>query len=320
MISSQQAKQRLCVGRACWCLLVYLCLYPSFAWSANTVLVVLDTGNRIHQSVLRHFRELANASLAPESAVEIRSLDFNQHKAEETPEAGLIITIGVRAAAELQNHPVDVPVLNVLIPQDAYRQMISAARRETAAVFLDQPIERQFAVAHTLLPTVHEAGMLLGSESSADIASFARAAGRFSLHLDVVTLDRGASPASAIRKLLTSNEVIVSTFDREAYQPATAKWLLYLALRQRRPIIGFSYALLEAGAAASVFSTPEDIARHTADIVADWVHTGVAPTGRVFPRYYNIGINARVADKLGLDAPSEKILEQRVRTLLGETP
>jgi ABC-type uncharacterized transport system substrate-binding protein len=91
-------------------------------------------------------------------------------------------------------------------------------------------------------------------------------------------------------------------------------------LRQRRPIIGFSYALLEAGAAASVFSTPEDIARHTADIVADWVRTGIAPTGTAFPRYYNIGINSRIADKLGLDAPSEKVLEQRVRALLGETP
>jgi ABC-type uncharacterized transport system substrate-binding protein len=283
-------------------------------------LVVLDAGNRTHRAVFEHFRELANPFLAPESAVEIRSLDLSRQKTQETPEAGLIITIGVRAAAELQNHPADVPVLNVLIPQDAYRQLIAAARRETAAVFLDQPVERQFAVAHALLPTVHAAGMLLGSESSADIASFSRAAGRFSLRLDIVTVDRGANPASAIRQLLTNNEVIVSTFDREAYQPATAKWLLYLALRQRRPIIGFSYALLEAGAVATVFSTPEDIARQTAGIVAAWVHTGVAPTGTAFPRYYNIGINARIAEKLGLNAPSEKVLEKRVRTLLGETP
>ena len=162
--------------------------------------------------------------------------------------------------------------------------------------------------------------MLLGSKSSADIASFARAAGRFSLHLDIVTIDGDSNPASAIQLLLTNNEVIVSTFDREAYKPATAKWLLYLALRQQRPIIGFSYALLGAGAVATVFSTPEDIAKQTADIVADWAHTGMAPTGTAFPRYYHIGINARIANKLGLDAPPAKVLEQRVRTLLGETP
>lgn len=320
MISSQQATRHLCVGRACWCLLVCLCLYPSFALPAKTVLVVLNSGNQTHQTLFEHFRELANAPVAPESAVEIRSLDFSLHKTIETTEAGLIITIGVRAAAELQNHPVDVPVLNVLIPQDAHRQLIGAARLETAAVFLDQPIERQFAVARTLLPSAKDAGILLGTESSADIASFVRAADHFALRLEIARIGRGASSASVIQKLLANNEVIVSTFDREAYRPATAKWLLYLALRQQRPIIGFSYALLKAGALASVFSTPEDIARHTADIVKDWVYTGVAPRGTAFPRYYHIGVNARVAAKLGLGEPSDKLLEQQVRTLLGETP
>ena len=84
--------------------------------------------------------------------------------------------------------------------------------------------------------------------------------------------------------------------------------------------VGFSRALLRAGAVAAVFSTPQQIATHTAEIISEWLQTGVAPSGTVYPRHYLVGLNPAVATRLGLDLPPEKDLQIQVQHMLGEAP
>jgi len=162
--------------------------------------------------------------------------------------------------------------------------------------------------------------MLRGSESLAEGAAVAPDDGVFGLALNVTRIDQDDDPAGAIQRVLDGNDVVIATFDPQAYTPATAKWLLYLAFQQQRPIVGFSYALLKAGAVAAVFSTPEQIAEHAADLVGEWLRTGLLPSGTAHPRYYHIGLNAPVAKKLGIAAPLESDLERAVQELLGEAP
>ena len=77
---------------------------------------------------------------------------------------------------------------------------------------------------------------------------------------------------------------------------------------------------LKAGAVAAVFSTPEQIAEHAEDVVAEWLRSGNLPSGTQFPRYYHIGLNGPVAKRLGIAAPSESDLQHRVHDLLGDSP
>ena len=302
------------------CCLLMLCLCAAEAAAASKVLVLVDPQNDTHQLVLEPLLQLNTADPDAATAVEIAALDYRNQDQAKIDAADLLITIGVRAATRLQSAPPGVAVLNVLIPREAYRGLNVSTENSPAAIFLDQPIERQFALARALLPASSRAGMLLGHRSAADQAGLRQAAGRFMLDLEIVTIEADTHPAAAIRRVLKDSEFVVSTFDRETYTAATAKWLLYLALQKRRPIIGFSRALLRAGAVAAVFSTPQQIATHTAELISEWLQTGAAPSGTVYPRHYRVGLNPAVAARLGLELPPEQDLQIQVQRMLGEAP
>lgn len=296
---------------------VLLCTLAHGASAA--LLVVSDRDNKTHEAVVSRIRDTVTAYARQGGAPEIERLD-TRDAGNGVPEGlapDLIVTVGAQAAAEINGKAKDVPVLNVLLPQAAHQQ-INDGGRQTAAIVLDQPIRRQLAVARALLPEAKRAGMLRGHAASSALPESPAAA--FGLELHVTPIGEGGAPADAIQEVLRTNDVVVATFDPDAYTPATAKWLLYLAFQQRRPIVGFSYALLRAGAVAAVFSTPEQIGDHAADVVGEWLRTGLPPQGVDYPRYYHVGLNAPVARKLGIRVPGEDQLAERVYDLLGEVP
>lgn len=309
-----------CAPAGCVCFLLCLFLCPAIAWPAASVLVLFDPQNDNHRLALEPLLGLNSARPAPDMAVTIRPMDYREQHLTELDTIDLVITIGVHAATRLRAARPSVATLNILIPQATYLQLNGTAATRSAAIFLDQPMERQFALARALLPTAERAGILLGRGSAADTAVLSQAADRQMFKLDVVTIDADTKPAAAIRRVLADSDFVMSVFDRETQKAGTAKWLLYLALQKRRPVIGFSRALLQAGAVAAVFSTPQQMATHTVELVTKWLETGIAPSGTIFPRYYDIGLNLPIAARLGLQPPSQKDLRVQMQKILGETP
>jgi len=288
--------------------------------AARSVLVVSDKTNATHQTIVDSLRKALDGPGKDGVWVRIEPLDIRQvrHGIPGGLAPELIVTIGAKAAAGVNGHANGVPVLNVFLPRAAYLQILDTGGRPAAAVVLDQPLRRQLAVARALLPRAHTAGVLRGPEAQGDDVGVTQDDSDFGLALNITPIDPDQDPAGAIERLLDGSDVVIATFDPQVYTPATAKWLLYLAFQQQRPIVGFSYALLKAGAVAAVFSTPEQIAEHAADLIGEWRRTGLPPSGTAPPRYYHIGLNAPVAKRLGITPPPEADLRREVDALLGE--
>jgi len=318
LVSHKPQTPRRRWARGLLLLLMLIWVVPGTA--ARSLLVVSDNTNGTHRTIVDTLRKALDGDAGDGVWARIEPLDVRQVRdgipGGLSPE--LIVTIGAKAAADVNGHADGVPVLNVFLPQAAYRQIHDAGSQPGAAIVLDQPLRRQLAVARVLLPHAQTAGMLRGSEAPGGGAAVTPDDGAFGLALNVTRIDQDDDPAGAIQQVLDGNDVVIATFDPQAYTPATAKWLLYLAFQQQRPIVGFSYALLKAGAVAAVFSTPEQIADHAADLVGEWLRTGLLPSGTNHPRYYHIGLNAPVARRLGIAAPHESDLEREVQHLLGE--
>ena len=277
-----------------------------------------DPGSASHRSIVEQIVSRFDARRTGNHGLMVHALD-DQAIAEAKLQAAdrtLVVTIGARAAREASLHPPDAPVLNVFLPLATQQYLQQTAGQRSAAIVLDQPLARQLALARALLPAARSAALLQSEEALNPGPLSGGPTGAFGFEVATIRVQEGTPPVDAIRDLLRSGDVVIATFDPHVYTPVMAKWLLYMALQQQRPIIGFSHALLEAGALASVFSTPEQIAEHTIELIENWLVQGQAPKGVAHPRYYHIGLNAPVARQLGIAPANKAELERKVRQLL----
>jgi len=271
------------------------------------------------------YRDLANSlesrlrSDAGARRLSLIRTDVGNYDADQ---ADLSVAIGMKACERVLEANEGRPSLCVLVPRAGFSRLTARANgRQLSAIYLDQPIARQFALARAMLPEARRAGLLAGPELRAEageIRRSARVAG-FEAHLE--PMDDAGDAAQGIQRLLVDSDLILAVYEPSVLTPANAKWLLHLAYKKRLPVMGFSRAYVKAGAVAAVFSTPEQIGRHTAEAILDWARNdsrGLAPAA--YPRYFDVAVNRAVADSLGLDAPSNRDLAARVARMSGVLP
>jgi ABC-type uncharacterized transport system substrate-binding protein len=256
--------------------------------------------------------------------IDVSELMRTKTRSSAHPQPGLTITIGTRAAKTVFEAPDEGPVLSVFLPETAYRQLTAtdaAGGRKGAvgAVVLDQPIERLLAVARTLLPDAARVGALLSPAALDARAAFEAGASRFGLVPKPILVGPDDDPADSIEQLVRESDVLIAVYDHRVFRPVTAKWMLYIAFQERQPIVGFSYALLKAGAAAAVYSTPAQIGLQAAEQALSWLAGTITP-GIQRPAYYNVAINGPVAEALGIAVPDEEAFAASVRARLEARP
>jgi putative ABC transport system substrate-binding protein len=290
---------------------------------------VLEPANAKHRAVLAAIQNNLRSGNQPTDAARISTLDVDSLAGNEPDpvsdgDPALIVTIGTRAARAALQRPGTTPVLSVFLPEAAYRQLTESLPgdnpgRTSGAIVLDQPVRRQIAIAHSLLPDARRIGALFSEPDGRLRKGFVTQAERFGLTANPLVIGEDDDPADGIERLMRDNELVVAVYDHRVFRPVTAKWMLYIGFQRHRPIVGFSYALLKAGAVAAVYSTPAQIGNHAAERIAAWLDHGASP-GVEHPVYYSIGINGPVADALGIDVPDETAFGERVRRELEAAP
>lgn len=289
---------------------------------AGQILVAHDPQNAAHASVLEALRTSLSDKADPIGSPQLAIWDVVRQPAPpdaDTPPR-LIVTIGSKAAAAVNRLTTPAPIFNVFLPKTAYEQLAAQSDRHHAAIYLDQPVIRQFAVARALLPASQSIGMLVGSAREQDAAELRAKAAQFDYDLNLVTMAPEDDPAERIEQVIDHSDLVVAFYDHQVFRPGTAKWLLFLAFQAGRPIIGFSQALLKAGAVAAVFSTPEQIGQHAGERIRHWLSGHGALGGPEPPRYFHIGVNGPVAEALGVPVPDIDDLQHRVQTAEGTGP
>lgn len=254
------------------------------------------------------------ARLQPAPVIEVRHWD----EAKPTGSAGVIVTIGAKAAAEVGAGPKAAIVINTLLPSHSFAQIHETRSaedmRRITAVFLDQPVRRQIALVREALPdwttialisgpTTHELGLALAAE--------ARRSGLSVRHSDIES-DRELF--RALQHTLESPALLIAVPDRDLYNSRTIQNIVLTSYRRNSPLIGFSAAYVRAGALIAVYSRPAQIAAQTAEAVAAILQGATMPSPR-YPEAFEIEINQTVARSLRIRLDSARVLEARLRLL-----
>lgn len=309
-----------------------MCTTPSYAAPPFRILVVLSDDSAPYHETLDKFR--ATVLRTTGHAVPVAFDTFIIGPGEMTappdgPAPDLVVPVGTRATRSVKHWGGSFAVYNILITRDVFNSVYpdyaSASRenrRRISAVFLEQPLKRQFRFIHLALPRLRHCGVLLSEHPGRLVAEMKAASEATDMDLDVVQFGGPRKPVDSFRNVIENNDVILALPDSNVLSPNRAKWLLYMAYQRRVPVIGFSQAIVDAGALGAVYSTPAQIGRQAAeDIIEIMLDVRDQPDAAWrlppprYPRYFEVAINRAVARSLSIDVKGNQQIAQGLTTL-----
>jgi putative ABC transport system substrate-binding protein len=224
----------------------------------------------------------------------------------------IIITLGTGAADSLLSKKPTQPVINTLVTQSAfdalaikyYGDVAKAIVSGVNPIILDQPFERRLNLARQLSKNITNVGVMLGPSVASKSNFYTDAINQRNMKPQILLIDSDKNPIRQLDPVIKSSDVFIPIADSHLINVTTAKWILQLAYRHRVPVIGYSSNYVAAGALASVYSSPEDVAKQTTELIdallmENHIHQIHAP------QYCTIKFNETVAWHLNLITPKD---------------
>ena len=297
-----------------------LSLVSSFASAtAPSVYLLLSGEQPYYQEVSTVFQQvLAEQPRAP--LVHTYALDQTLQMAPNS----IIVAVGSKANEFALSHLPSADVLSLLMPVSAWDDLLVRFPGEgrRAAVVIDQPLTRSVALGKLLVPTAKQIGAVFGPVSVVSKPELRDAVQRSGMELIYAELASDDNPIGVLTPLVQKSDVFITVADRAVFNKSVAKWLLYLSFRQQVSVIGFSQSYAKAGALAAVYSSPENIGRHGAELAASLLTSkgkGSVADGRWrthYPEYYTLEVNREVANALNIVVPALEGLYREYQSVL----
>ncbi|OUS09949.1 hypothetical protein A9Q89_12285 [Gammaproteobacteria bacterium 53_120_T64] len=305
--------------RLCLALLLSLVAVLTNAAEDAPVYLLLSGDQPYYQEVSAVFQQvLAQRAKSPQ--VLIRDLK----QTTEVVPGSTVVAVGSKASEFALSHFSDADILSLLIPVATWDELLArlSGTGRRAAVVIDQPVERPLAMAKLLVPEAQRVGAVFGPVSVASKPQLLRAVERASMELVYAHLDSDDNPIGVLSPLVQKTDVFLAVADRGVFNKSVAKWLLYLSFRQKVAIIGFSRSYAKAGALAAVYSSPENIGRHGAELLARLLNLKGEGSmdGEAWqthdPQYYTLEVNRAVAAALNISVPDQQSLYRDYQAVL----
>jgi ABC-type uncharacterized transport system substrate-binding protein len=227
----------------------------------------------------------------------------------------LLVTVGIKAAEQIADRGGKTPVLAVLVTEDWYQKQgsarLGAGGRSNGAVVLEQPLPRQLRLVRSAFPGTTKVGVVLGRSNAGQLEELEEAASAQGLTLVGATTESEATLVATLGQVLMEADLLLAVPDTLVLNRNTVQSVLMTTYRYRDPMVGYSKALSRAGALVSLYSTPAQIGRQAGEIASRTLN-GTTLSGLQWPKYFSVSVNEHVARSLGIDAPSEDVLQKKL--------
>ncbi|WP_212784806.1 ABC transporter substrate-binding protein [Ferrigenium kumadai] len=260
----------------------------------------------------RSFSQTLSQSLPP-------SFRFLQMQAGEasstTGPVDLVVAIGMKATEAALNSS-NGPVLGVMIHQRGYESLLESlppqkAGKETSAIYLNQPWERQLDFLQATLPNHLRVGLLHSPDTHLELPGLRKSFTERGLTLIAQPVRSPDLLFPALDDLLNKTDVLLTIPDNAIYNTSNVRNILLTSYQHKVPLIGISQAYVNAGALCAIFSTPEQLAAQTGAALVYFARNKRLPEPH-YPDLYVIALNNQVARSLGINLPSPEEIRERM--------
>ena len=235
------------------------------------------------------------------STAEIVAAPWRELNGQPEPAPRLVVAIGVAALRGMQESGRPLPLLATLVPRAVWAGSAAASPsgRPQSAVWLDQPVSRQFDLLRLAMPSRLRVGVLLGPDSRIFESDLQRTATERNMSAIAARTDGVESLSAVLQHVLEDADVLLALADPHVYNGATIQNILTSAYRRRIPLAGFSPTYVKAGALLALYSTPAQVGTQAGEIVRAYLMGRPLPPAQG-PRDFSISVNTDVARSLGI--------------------
>jgi putative ABC transport system substrate-binding protein len=298
------------------CMLLLLLVAPLFPAAAETIVVVSDEENVIHQRFIAGFEQQLNDFASSRT---VKYVYRHQLKVAKPILSGasLIVTVGEKVARQVRAQDLNVATINTLVSKyNNNGAPTLIANSKVSSVYIDQPPFRMIALIKAALPEVKTVTVGLGESSRRFSPELTGACQALQVECEIMLMEQTAEIESFMEQAARSDRVLLVLPDPLVINAATVKSLILGAYMRGVALVGYSQALVKAGALMAVHSTPEQLGMDAANMVREAMKNRlqVLPDSR-YPRLFSVSVNYQLARALRYKLPTEDILEQRIRRL-----
>lgn len=278
--------------------------------AAATVVFLYDGDNSHH---LRYVEEGGARLRETLPQLELQRIELDQPEQFPLPATGDVLLVSVGTAAARKAAEYHLPTLNTLITRRTYLSLSALYRSPRSAVYLEQSIERQLQLLRVALPARKKITLLARDASTIEEelrTQFRKAA----LALRIIEVKDDGAIDQLFGQQLLSDDTLLLLPDPLLVNRQTVKPLVLGSYRQGIPLIGYSQALVKAGALMAVHSSLSALEKQMAMAVSEFLNDGTLPSPQ-YSKQFSVSVNYQLARALQLSLPAEDVLARRMREM-----
>lgn len=218
----------------------------------------------------------------------------------------ILVTLGPMAAQVVRQSLPDAPLVYGMVQDPAKLGLV--ATPTVAGVAFAIPVKNQLAAFRVVYPRGSRIGLITSDAQALQEAQKAASVVRCNLIGKVVASEKDV-PA-ALRSLLKGAEAVDALWipaDPMLLGEETRRFLLAETLKEGKPVLGFSPALVAEGALMSNSPDLTSVGEQLGDLVNRTASGDKTVRGQLLVPRAELVINKKIADKLHIDIPQDAL-------------
>lgn len=227
----------------------------------------------------------------------------------------LVIALGEQAFETSAKLSYTTPVLGVQVSLPTFEQVQRKSRRNASnisAITMYQPSTRVLALAENVIPREHRLGLLVGQNTLYEAEQLKLSAQKRKVSVALTQVNFQADLMSKLEALLLDSDVLLALPDAEIFNKETVKPIIFTAFRHKKPVLGCTQSIVNAGALAAVYSDSKHLAKQAAEIAAQSQSTGALLPSPQTPKYFSVSMNKQVARLFKIKVMDEALLYKTI--------
>lgn len=257
----------------------------------NLCVVVADESETTSQIIEKLQKKLPTAQVVK-----------SNHLACTKKQNPIYIAIGPAALRSLLEKTEDKPILSLFTSNHAYHAIFEKVakhrRNMVTAIFAEPSPSGQLQLISRLFKRPNNVAVLLSEKNTYLLPLIKTSAAQLNIDLSIEYVS-SPKDINLVLNRITNTSAILAVPDNMIYNAENIRNILMTTYRHNQAVIGFSTALVKAGALASTYSDIEDVIEQAADMLNAIAVDGAMPQPQ-FPKYFSVVINDNVARSLNL--------------------